>query len=472
MNAMTKLPFSRWRLRPQVAEPAYSYFARLVADEGHSSVTVYANEIGLNGRNIVPEEMLEALLKLPLSDTEKGTLRAATPLLRGEHYHIGNERLRVRHLSFKTRRYCPNCLAEAPYHRIHWDVVAATHCAVHRVPLAAGGMGWWWPHFDMTPKGESMRTPITSTDHRELPFHELLRTRLELGQREVGPFESCDLGDIIAPLRHYARYKDTDGTLVDPLRNELPDVEAGFALLSMPHEQRVTWFSDWYKAVVPPETLLRGFFASTAVATRHHQGRIGNEIWDGIEQAQYEGFARVGVLGRMYTGGKMNRRDRNMKEIASEFGVPVKGIRSLIRTLDILPDRVWDKRALVIDEATYAKIKAYSDDLITLPETISITGVPAHIFRQLVKQGFAREILGMTTGGTWGPRYLATEVRQLVDRLRSISPTGATAGTRTLNGYARQQGCSEGEILARTLRGELIPAAVDKSRTGLRALYY
>ncbi|MGR9128878.1 hypothetical protein [Rhizobium leguminosarum] len=81
-----------------------------------------------------------------------------------------------------------------------------------------------------------------------------------------------------------------------------------------------------------------------------------------------------------------------MKEIASEFGVPVKGIRSLIRTLDILPDRVWDKRALVIDEATYAKIKAYADDLITLPETIAITGVPGHIFRQLVKQGFAHEV--------------------------------------------------------------------------------
>ncbi|MGZ2483287.1 hypothetical protein ACVITL_001810 [Rhizobium pisi] len=161
-----------------------------------------------------------------------------------------------------------------------------------------------------------------------------------------------------------------------------------------------------------------------------------------------------------------------MKEIASEFGVPVKGIRSLIRTLDILPDRVWDKRALVIDEATYAKIKAYADDLITLPETIAITGVPGHIFRQLVKQGFAHEIWGMTTGGTWGPRYLATEVQQLVDRRRAFVPAGVASETRTLNGYAKQQGSSEGEILARTLCGELVPAAVDKSRNGLRALYY
>ncbi|MBY3433216.1 hypothetical protein HFN89_03340 [Rhizobium laguerreae] len=472
MSTMTNLPFARWRLRPQLGEPAYSYFARLVADEGHSSVTVYANEIGLNGRNIVPEEMLSALLRLPLSDTEKGALRAATPILKDDHYHIGNERLRARHISFKSRRYCPNCLAEAPHHRIQWDVVVATHCATHRIPLVAGRMGWWWPHFDMTPKGENMRRPLAPVGDRNLPFHDLLRIRLELGQREVGPFTSCNLGDIIAPLRHYARYKGTGGNLVDPVQNKHPDIEASFAMMSSSHDERVAWFSEWYTAVVPPETLLRGYFASTAPATRHHQGRTGNEIWDGIEQAQYEGFAKVGVLGRMYTGGKMNRRDRNMKEIAAEIGVAVKGIRNLIRTLDILPDRVWDKRAMVIDEATYTKIKGYADDLITLPETIAITGVPAHIFRQLVKMGFAHEVLGMTTGGTWGPRYLATEVRELVDRLRSCVSTGMTAETRTLGGYARRIGVSEGEVLARTLRGELAPAAMDKSRNGLRALYY
>lgn len=472
MTATTNMPFSRWRLRPQLGEPAYSYFARLVADEGHSSVTVYANEIGLNGRNIVPEEMLAALLRLPLSDTEKAMLQAATPLLRGDHWHIGNERLLMKHISFKTRRYCPNCLAEAPYHRIQWDVVVATHCAEHHVPLVAGGVGWWWPHFDMTPKGQSMRTLVHATDHSSLPFHEFIRDRLEFGRRETGPFENCDLGEIIAPLRHYARYTDTNGNRVNPVLNEHPDIEAGFALMMASPEDRAAWFGDWYKSVVPPEVLRRGFIASTKVASWQHQGRIGNKIWDDIEEAQHQGFARVGVLGRMYSGGVMARNDRTMKEIAAEIGVPVKGIRNLIRTLDILPDRVWDKRALVIDEETYGKIKGYADDLITLPETISITGVPGYIFRYLVKQGFAHEILGMTTGGTWGPRYLASEVRELVDRLRSCHATGKSAETRTLRGYAKRRGISEGEVLARTLRGELALAAVDTSRNGLRALYY
>jgi hypothetical protein len=114
------------------------------------------------------------------------------------------------------------------------------------------------------------------------------------------------------------------------------------------------------------------------------------------------------------------------------------------------------------------KIKAYADDLITLPQTTAITGVPRYIFRQLVKQGFCREILGMTTGGTGGRDIWLQRLENSLIALDRAS--GATADTRTLNGYAKRRGISEGEVLASTLRGELAPAIVDKSRTGL--LYY
>lgn len=33
------------------------------------------------------------------------------------------------------RRWCPDCLAEHPYHRAAWDVAAVTHCVTHRRPL-------------------------------------------------------------------------------------------------------------------------------------------------------------------------------------------------------------------------------------------------------------------------------------------------------------------------------------------------
>ena len=33
------------------------------------------------------------------------------------------------------RRWCPDCLAEHPYHRAAWDVAAVSHCVTHRRPL-------------------------------------------------------------------------------------------------------------------------------------------------------------------------------------------------------------------------------------------------------------------------------------------------------------------------------------------------
>jgi hypothetical protein len=416
--------------------------------------------------------MLEALLRLPLSDTEKATLRAATPLLRGDHWHIGNERLRVKHLSFKTRRYCPNCLAEAPYHRIQWDVVAATHCAVHRVPLVSGGMSWWWPHFDMTPKGESMRTQPNDPVDGDLPFHDLLRTRLEMRTREGDPFPIHDLCDIIAAVRHFALYVTPEGQLVDPVKNKRPNVEAGYKLLTMSHEERVTWFSTWYETVIPASTLRHGFHASSRVGTRYHQGRVGNDVWKAVEAAQYEGFAQVGVLGRKHGKREMARYERTFQEVAAELGVPVKGLRTFVRTLDLFPGRVWNKTAMSIEDAMFEKIKALVGDLITLPQTIAITGTKGHNFRILAKAGYVHEIAGMTIGGVWGPKYLATEVQQLVDRLRASTDQAASAGMKSLGGYARKEGISEGEVLARTMRGELTPTGIDLSRLGLKALYY
>lgn len=78
----------------------------------------------------------------------------------------------------------------------------------------------------------------------------------------------------------------------------------------------------------------------------------------------------------------------------------------------------------------------------------------------------------MTIGGVGGPKYFSSEVRKVVDQLRSMTAIGPTAGMRTLCGYARRQGISQGQVLVMTLQGELSPAGVDLSRNGLRSLYY
>ncbi|MBY5668788.1 hypothetical protein HFO43_09555 [Rhizobium leguminosarum] len=471
------LPFSQWRLRPQQGEPSYGYFARLVADEGHSSLKIYATEIGINGRNPVPEEMLHVLQQLPLTAEEHERLRRATPLAVDSFHQIGSERLRPKQLSYRRRRFCPHCLADAPYHRIQWDVVAASHCPIHGTRLISevGGkpLKWWWPHFDVSPDGDELIDRTAAAPDRPLPFHEMLRSRLEFGQREEGWTAAHNLYDLIEASVFYARFR-CDGKPAKAKSNSAPDIEAGFAVVSAAHGERVDWFSAWYETVIPADVRRRGFEVSTgwSFMPREATYRATNPLWDALETAQYEGFARVGTLSRKFSNHDPARTDRTLREAAEELGLPPKGLGPFIKSLNLLPNSKWNGDAHSIDSATFDKIRALVDDLITLPQTKVITGISGTEFRRLAKAGYIREFKHMPVGGLAGPRYLASEVRALVERFRSMTARQPTKGMQSIQTYCRARGLNIGDLLVATMSSSLSLSAVDLSRTGLRGLHY
>ena len=91
-------PFSRWDIENQPDEPAYGYYARLVANEGHESIRRYSNGIDVDARYINAERMLNVLLRLPLSDERKVRLLHATPIRDDEGYLLGGQRFNPKDL--------------------------------------------------------------------------------------------------------------------------------------------------------------------------------------------------------------------------------------------------------------------------------------------------------------------------------------------------------------------------------------
>jgi hypothetical protein len=462
-------PFTRWRLRPSQGEPSYSYFARLVADEGHSSVKVYATEIGLNGRNIVPAEMLDALCRLPLLPEELARLRSATPILIDGVYHVGNERLKPKQLSFRYRRVCPHCLATARYHRIEWDVVAARYCSIHGIQLVDHPrFGWWWPHFEVSPHGDRLIDPSEPVPSRPLPFHEMLRGRLELGERETGPLATTELSDIITVAQALGQFAVSGKR---SSKDQSCDIDEGYRVLTLPYEQQVEWFKDRYEALVPAAVRKRGFDASGGPLRAGFD--VGADaLWATVDQAQYQGFAQVGTLGRKFVRRQAIRSDRTLKEAAAALGLPPKGLSKFIQKIGLLPNAKWNGDAISLDTETFETLKAAVDDLITLPQTVEITGIPGHEFRQLVKAGLVAEYGHMPTGGTYGPRYSRMEVSEIVERCRSMTAAEPSSDLKTLLAKAKSLNIKQGELIVLTLSGSCLPVAVDLSRPGFRALYY
>lgn len=467
--APIRRPFTRWRLRPNQGEPSYSYFARLVADEGHNSVKVYATEIGVNGRNIVPEEMLDALCRLPLPPEELERLRSATPILRNGVYHVGNERLKPKQLSFRYRRVCPHCLAASRYHRIQWDVVATRYCSTHGVELVdKPRFGWWWPHFDVSPQGGRLIDPTEVAPSQPLPFHEMLRTRLELGEREEGPLAMTELSDIITVAQAVGQFAVIGKR---SSKDKSCGIDAGYKVLTLSHGERVEWFKERYETLVPASLRKRGFAASGGRLWDGYE-RDADTLWDAVEQAQYEGFAKVGTLGRKFVLRQAVRSDRTLREAAAALGLPPRGLSKFIQKIGLLPNAKWNGDAISLDAEAFEVLKAAVDDLITLPQTIEITGIKGHEFRVLVKAGLVNEYGHMPTGGTFGPRYSRKEVSEIVDRCRSLTRAESSSGHITLLSNAKRLGVRQAEVIVLTLKGDCDPAGVDLSRVGFRGLYY
>lgn len=240
------------------------------------------------------------------------------------------------------------------------------------------------------------------------------------------------------------------------------------------HDPRVTWFSTWYETMVSADVRRRGFFASTGWAFMPGTaiGRDSNPLWNELEAAQYEGFARVGTLGRKFTNYNPTRSDRTLREAAEELGLPVKGLGPFVKAIGLLPNAKWNDDAHSIDQATFEKLKTLVDDLITLPQTREITGISGTEFRRLAKNGYVREFLHMSVGGVAGPRYFATEVFEFVERTRSLFAEPPTPGTQSIPTYCRARGLNIGDVVLMALEGKLKPSGIAVAKAGLRALNF
>jgi hypothetical protein len=212
--------------------------------------------------------------------------------------------------------------------------------------------------------------------------------------------------------------------------------------------------------------------SGAAFQTRNVVSRDINPLWSELELAQYEGFSRVGTIGRKFTNYEPAKSGRTMLKSAAELGVPVKGLRAFTKANGLLPEARWNRDAHSIDQATFDQLKTMIDDLITLPETKEITGISGTEFRRLAKAGYIREFLQMPIGDKMGPRYLASEVRDLVERFRAMTKESPTCKNKALLTYSRSEMLNMGNVLVDVMKGDVRPSASDSSKRGLLVLFF
>lgn len=152
-------PLPRWEAEAFESEPAHGYFVRLAARNGAHSTRVFADSVGLNGRDFELREMLSFCLRFPISNKER--LCAATPTTEQTLLRLNGQQFRkMTDWSLRQPRVCAACLGEARYYRNWWDLRVLGRCPFHDRPLQSGTasslLAWWYPAVGVTPQGHDL----------------------------------------------------------------------------------------------------------------------------------------------------------------------------------------------------------------------------------------------------------------------------------------------------------------------------
>jgi hypothetical protein len=149
-------PLPAWPAEVMVHEPAHGLFKRIAVANGQISTRALAAHVGLNGRYVNPEEMLEFCRRFPIRHLER--LEAATPKFDGNRVTICGQVFRRADWSIAQPRVCAGCLTESRHHRTWFDLTLLSRCPIHGEPLvdAANGarLANWFPEVGIAPTGE------------------------------------------------------------------------------------------------------------------------------------------------------------------------------------------------------------------------------------------------------------------------------------------------------------------------------
>jgi hypothetical protein len=116
-------------------EPAHALLLRTAAHNGTSRFSPVFKRCGvLFGRSV---QLVDQDLVARLCSVDPDELSYGSIVHGDDGVSVLGQQLRHEHVGGWWRRWCPHCLAEAPYHRVWWDIAFITTCPTHGVELTS-----------------------------------------------------------------------------------------------------------------------------------------------------------------------------------------------------------------------------------------------------------------------------------------------------------------------------------------------
>lgn len=333
--------FSRWRVRPCYGEEIRSYFTRLVADNAECTAVIYALNMGLNHHD--RQGMLEAVLRLPLTDGEKESLVQWTPTGFRNLAFCGNP-LSGERLS-GLRRYCVKCIEEGAYSRIWWSLSKFSTCPFHDTLLTEEKVTAHkakFPYFGFHRGGVEHRPSLTERGSASFEGYILQKMGAVTTGIPRPLLDDHPLDEILCIVPAIGRLLGNPYSRKTPA-SRIEDADVGFEALGRDDDHFEDQVSGWIDAHVD----VRSFrFASQAYLG--HATHIWNEknVQPALQQRLVallnRACGRFGSLGRALRNKDLVGILPNGRDVQRELGVTQHGLDVLAQRLKMDVERSGD----------------------------------------------------------------------------------------------------------------------------------
>ncbi|MGA9796680.1 MAG: TniQ family protein [Rhizomicrobium sp.] len=417
-------------------EPAHGYFLRLAERNSAHSVRVFADSLGLNGRDFDIEELLHFCQRFPIQNIEE--LIAATPSIQKSFVSINGQKVRKSlDWSLRQPRVCAACLGEARYYRNWWDLTFVRRCPIHDRPLIEGGshastLAWWYPTIGVTPEGHDLAIAgALRAEHPRESWDAYVLGRMGILSPFSVPFlDNSEMYEVVSAVECVGKA-----------------VLFGHGRRASKRLKR----DDRYRALLIGFGAFREGADGLEVAIRECNSRAGSTknaevkspaaffgwLYSGARglppsRAKREilvAMSRVAHSHNVNTRGGVRAVERvtTLKSVASQLGIKPKHLHDIAEKCGLLSgERNSGKYHFLSDEAVEV-LREIKSDLIRMQEALRLTGLTPKRFLTFCK---SNSIVAFLHNGTSGAKYRRSQILAAKSRTSDLNveiETGTSA---------------------------------------------
>ena len=438
------VPLPRWPPKAFKYEPAHGYFLRLAERNGAQSARVFADGVGLNGRNFDIAELLRFCQKFPIAGMEE--LIAATPSIEGSFIRVNGQTFRkATDWSARRPRVCDACLGEVRYYRNWWDLSIIGRCPIHDRPLVGGdtssSLAWWYPAIGVTSEGHDLAiSPVMHSECRLGTWDAYVLGRMGVILSPSAPLlDKCELFEAIAAVEFLGKAglfgfrANTPGRLTD--NDRLQALNVGFSAFRA-GENGLIKLIEAYVQTNPRwpdrhdgQTSLETFFGWLWQGARNALPSIAMTSVEAAMRAVADRHCIGSARGMLKGRGPNALEDGKiaLEPLARKLGVPRKRLRVFVEILGLCRNGTGRGVFHSFGPEEIALIKATLGDLLSFNQALQMTGFSRREFKKFCK---ANAISAFASAGTAHARFRKSEIAAHLELRHRAEEDGTPLATK------------------------------------------